>query len=362
MTTTAGVGHPRGCMPSRYRTLSRLAWLAAAATAVQQPEAFDTTSNVLGLPDVVHRQTLTRLAFGSCNKQYKPQPLWPVIASLQPVPQAWVWMGDAVYTPHARGRDASARALADAYSNQSARADYRSFLAALGGGDAAAAVVHGTWDDHDYGVNDAGKENPLRDAAQDAFLSFLGVPSRRSDADAPTPTPTPAPAPRGDARGAVEPRPNGTATAVDGTATATAAVGGAARRSRRGVYSSVLWSGEDDGGDRAGGAGRGVRLLLLDTRSHRDAHFVPSVGGSHVPLMPLVAAASRAAVAALGLGRDFGGDVLGDAQWRWLDAQVEVQSNEAMFKPCVFVRVRSLAFRTKRIRSLLSLREKSYNR
>lgn len=34
-----------------------------------------------------------------------------------------------------------------------------------------------TWDDHDYGVNDGGREYPQREAAQREFLDFWGVPS-----------------------------------------------------------------------------------------------------------------------------------------------------------------------------------------
>ena len=38
---------------------------------------------------------LTRIAFGSCSKEYKPQPLWkPILADK---PDLWVWLGDIVY-------------------------------------------------------------------------------------------------------------------------------------------------------------------------------------------------------------------------------------------------------------------------
>jgi hypothetical protein len=42
-------------------------------------------------PDV----TLTRVAFGSCSKQYLEQRLWKKI--VQSEPQLWLWTGDAVY-------------------------------------------------------------------------------------------------------------------------------------------------------------------------------------------------------------------------------------------------------------------------
>src|SRR5438128_1731006 len=38
---------------------------------------------------------LQRILFGSCNKNYKPQPLWkPILANR---PDLWIWLGDIVY-------------------------------------------------------------------------------------------------------------------------------------------------------------------------------------------------------------------------------------------------------------------------
>jgi hypothetical protein len=41
---------------------------------------------------------LTKVAFGSCNKQDREQPLWQVISN-RVQPALWLWAGDAVYTP-----------------------------------------------------------------------------------------------------------------------------------------------------------------------------------------------------------------------------------------------------------------------
>jgi alkaline phosphatase D len=38
---------------------------------------------------------ITRIAFGSCNRQDKEQPLWPSI--IQNQPQLWIWLGDNIY-------------------------------------------------------------------------------------------------------------------------------------------------------------------------------------------------------------------------------------------------------------------------
>ena len=93
--------------------------------------------------DYTHDWLLERAAFGSCNKQDKPQPLWPVIGSQDP--QLWLWTGDAVY---AHG---SAAALARAVDRQRRNANYSAFAKGV-------VVVDGAWDDHDLGVNDAGRD------------------------------------------------------------------------------------------------------------------------------------------------------------------------------------------------------------
>ena len=36
--------------------------------------------------------------------------------------------------------------------------------------------VIGTWDDHDYGINDGGAEHPTKHEAQDAFMRFFRIP------------------------------------------------------------------------------------------------------------------------------------------------------------------------------------------
>lgn len=37
--------------------------------------------------------------------------------------------------------------------------------------------VLATWDDHDYGRNDAGRDYPLREASQNIFLDFFNEPT-----------------------------------------------------------------------------------------------------------------------------------------------------------------------------------------
>ena len=107
------------------------------------------------------RTPLTRIAFGSCNDQTAPQPLWGPIRATNP--DLWVWMGDNIY-----GDTSRMAALDSMYARQKRHPGYRALR--------ESTRVIGTWDDHDYGANDAGRSYPKRDSSQMKLLDFLGVP------------------------------------------------------------------------------------------------------------------------------------------------------------------------------------------
>ncbi|WP_052738821.1 alkaline phosphatase D family protein [Pontibacter korlensis] len=103
-----------------------------------------------------------RIAFGSCNNQDEPQPLWPAIAAAQP--DLWIWLGDNIYAD-THNMDT----LANKYSRQQQQAGYRQLV--------QSASITGTWDDHDFGYNDAGGEFAQKAQSQQLFLDFMGVPA-----------------------------------------------------------------------------------------------------------------------------------------------------------------------------------------
>ncbi len=109
------------------------------------------------------RPAVLTVAFGSCNRQNLPQPLWPVIA--QDRPDVWVWLGDNIY-----GDTDSMAVLRRKYQQQLDHPGYRQFRAQV-------PAIIGTWDDHDYGRNDAGKEYPFKQQSQQLALDFLGEPT-----------------------------------------------------------------------------------------------------------------------------------------------------------------------------------------
>lgn len=161
---------------------------------------------------------LTRIAFGSCSRHDAPQPMWSAIVDAEP--DLWIWSGDIVY-----GDTEDMQVLGAKYELQKSRPEYRRMLTAF--------EIIGIYDDHDYGVNNGGREYGSRAESQRLLLDFLDVPS-----DSP-------------------------------------------RRRRAGAYGVYAYGAGD----------RRVKVLLLDTRYHRDP---PSADG----------------------------DVLGDAQWEWLEREL----------------------------------------
>ncbi len=139
----------------------------------------------------------SRIAFGSCAQPKIPQPVWATLLS-RPM-DLFIFCGDNIY---ASGREAAE--FQEQYAllaNNGAFPEFRSKIPILA-----------TWDDHDFGKNDAGVENPWKMQAKDAFLKFFQVPE-----DSP-------------------------------------------RRTREGIYDSVMFEAE----------GRRLQVILLDTRWFRS--------------------------------------------------------------------------------------------
>ncbi len=101
------------------------------------------------------------IAFGSCNHQYDKQPLWQAI--IQNQPDVFLWGGDNIYSD----TDNADQMKAD-YDLQRSNEDYQQVLAKM--------PVLATWDDHDYGVNDGGREWKFKNTSQQLFLDFMDVP------------------------------------------------------------------------------------------------------------------------------------------------------------------------------------------
>jgi alkaline phosphatase D len=119
-------------------------------------------------------------------------------------PQLWIWLGDNIY-----GDSHYMNVLSEKYQRQKTRKSYQEMLK-------SPINIIGTWDDHDFGINDGGREYSMKKESKELLLDFLDVP-----ADHPV-------------------------------------------RSREGVYQTHTY-GHDD---------RKVKVILLDTRYFRDSLWV----------------------------------------------------------------------------------------
>jgi alkaline phosphatase D len=113
------------------------------------------------------------IAFGSCNRDELPQPLWPVITKDNP--DLWIWAGDNIYADwHERPDGQKVKFtinrewVTQRYAAQFNQPGYAAFR--------EKTPIIGTWDDHDYGRNNAGAEYKLKEITRDLALSFMEVP------------------------------------------------------------------------------------------------------------------------------------------------------------------------------------------
>jgi alkaline phosphatase D len=144
---------------------------------------------------------LTRIAFGSCADQDKPLPIFNTIAAAKP--ELLLLLGDNIYADLEKGRKVTPEVIKEKYDTLAKVPGWQKLK--------STCPMLATWDDHDFGKNDAGAEWSIKDESQKLFLDFFGVP-------------------------AADPR-----------------------RTQKGVYSSAI----------LGPPGKRVQILLLDTRYHR---------------------------------------------------------------------------------------------
>ncbi|HZF50497.1 MAG TPA: alkaline phosphatase D family protein [Polyangiaceae bacterium] len=139
----------------------------------------------------------TRIALGSCMHQDKKKPVLNLATAS--APDLFVFLGDNIY-----GDSTDLAVLQAKYDKLAASPEFQALRAAV--------PLIATWDDHDYGANDAGKEYPQKAATKGLFLDFWEEPA------------------------------------------------GSPRRTQEGIYTSYLY--EEPGGT--------VQVILLDTRWFRD--------------------------------------------------------------------------------------------
>ena len=114
------------------------------------------------LPNDQPASTLTSFAFGACWKNNRMQGHWDQIIANQP--QFWLWLGDNIY-----GDTDDMSKLEKKYQQLASTPGYANLAQSM--------PVIATWDDHDYGKNDAGCDYSMREQSQDVFLNFFNEPT-----------------------------------------------------------------------------------------------------------------------------------------------------------------------------------------
>jgi alkaline phosphatase D len=143
------------------RDVSRRAVIAGAATGA----ALATTPSAAMLPGELlsgEGRALTRIAFGSCARQDKDQPIWDMVNAWHP--DLFIFLGDNIY-----GDTEDMAVMRAKYDMLAAKPGFRTLR--------RQSEVIATWDDHDYGVNDGGSEYPKKAESAALFLDFWGVPA-----------------------------------------------------------------------------------------------------------------------------------------------------------------------------------------
>ena len=201
-------------------------------------------------PHAAASRTLTRIAFGSCAKQDKEQPIWDAVLAAKP--DLFVFLGDNVY-----GDTRDVAVLRAAYAQLAAQPGFRRLR--------ETTPIVATWDDHDYGENDAGAEYPMREESRQVFLEFWREPAE------------------------------------------------SARRGRDGVYAGYVF----------GPAGRRVQVILPDLRYNRTPILKLDLGGrDYEQWAKALADAGQFVPGPYVRNPAHDATMLGERQWRWLEGEL----------------------------------------
>ena len=107
-------------------------------------------------------EPISRIACGSCYKPETDKGIFKTIANEKP--NVFLFMGDNIY-----GDTNDMKVLKEKYGKLTSQPDFAAF--------AKVVPILPTWDDHDYGLNDAGREYAKRRESQQIFQDVFGFPA-----------------------------------------------------------------------------------------------------------------------------------------------------------------------------------------
>lgn len=155
----------------KRRDFGALAYLAVAACAGRTRETADASSAPPTGPQPMPSapldpgKTLTRIGFGSCYvPQFEEPEVWNAVRAA--APDVFLYIGDNVYQTAETGHPDLVE-LHEAYASLAADAPFAALR--------QSTPVLVTWDDHDYGMNDAGAEFPARLQSEALFKTVWAV-------------------------------------------------------------------------------------------------------------------------------------------------------------------------------------------
>lgn len=119
--------------------------------------------------DTVNNPEISTIAFGSCGTVWENMSVFNAIKAKDP--DLYIALGDNMY------------ADVQGLENESFYPFFIEFIYGVLGNDKyfknfkSSVPIIATWDDHDYGLNNAGKEFPHKIKSKDLFMKFWNVPS-----------------------------------------------------------------------------------------------------------------------------------------------------------------------------------------
>ena len=110
---------------------------------------------------IIFNPETTKIAFGSCGSQNHNLPIFNVVVDHNP--DLFIFLGDNIY-----GDTKDMEVLKHKYGQLSSKSSFQNLKSNI--------PIMATWDDHDYGANDAGKYYSKKQESKEIFLDFFEEP------------------------------------------------------------------------------------------------------------------------------------------------------------------------------------------
>lgn len=116
---------------------------------------------LMSIPILYAQKPISKIAFGSCGYQEHPLPIFDTIVKHQP--NLFIFLGDNIY-----GDTRDMKLLQAKYQQLARKPSFKNLKKNV--------PIIATWDDHDFGENDAGRHYPFKKQAKEIFLDFFEEP------------------------------------------------------------------------------------------------------------------------------------------------------------------------------------------